>query len=233
MKIIDSHIHFWDTGNGLNDWVKETNLPKKVIPNDIVDTDSFVHIEAHTPDQNSLCEYNWLKSNFPNKNIKVVAFVDFTQDLDIFKKDVALISRKEDIVGVRHIMAKTDKSKYSPFDDRVPYDLLEKLRVLKDNNLIFEAQLYPEQFLPLLKLINTSGVIMAIEHFGLPIFGDNSNLVEWHSLINQIAQNKKWYLKLSGFDLNNNFKYLKIALEVVFQNIQSNRLCYGCENDII
>jgi predicted TIM-barrel fold metal-dependent hydrolase len=124
-------------------------------------------------------------------------------------------------------MAKTDKSKYSPFDDRVPYDLLEKLRVLKDNNLIFEAQLYPEQFLPLLKLINTSGVIMAIEHFGLPIFGDNSNLVEWHSLINQIAQNKKWYLKLSGFDLNNNFKYLKIALEVVFQNIQSNRLCYG------
>ena len=227
MKIIDSHIHFWDTGNGLNDWVKETNLPKKVIPNDIVDTDSFVHIEAHTQDQNSLCEYNWLKSNFPNKNIKVVAFVDFTQDLDIFKKGVDIISRKEDIVGVRHIMAKTDKSKYSPFDDRVPYDILEKLRVLKENNLIFEAQLYPEQFLPLLNLIDKSGVIMAIEHFGLPIFGENDNLIEWQILIKKIAQNDKWYLKLSGFEFNNNYKYLNKALKFVFENIESSRLCYG------
>ena len=96
MKIIDSHIHFWDISNGYNNWVKSTDLPKKVSPNQIIDTDSFVHIEAHTSDQNILCEYEWLKLNFPNKNIKVVVFVDFTQDLDSFKKDVALISSKED-----------------------------------------------------------------------------------------------------------------------------------------
>ncbi|MBK2044397.1 amidohydrolase, partial [Allofrancisella guangzhouensis] len=222
MKIIDSHIHFWDTSNGFNNWVNKTELPKLVIPNDF-NVDSFVHIEAHNSNQDILCEYKWIKSKFLNKNIKVIAFVDFTQDIKGFKKDIAVISKYDDIVGVRHIMAKTYRSKYSPFNNTIPKDLLEKLRILKENDLIFEAQMYPEQFLPLLTLIDKSEVKMAIEHFGLPIFGENNNLTEWYSLIREMNNHSKWYLKLSGFDLNNDNKYTYEAM-ALFLNPYFNKL---------
>ena len=227
MKIIDSHIHFWDISNGYNDWVKSTDLPSIVIPDSIIETNSFVHIEAHTSNHDSLCDYNWLKSKFPEKNIKVVAFIDFLSSLEEFEKKVSILAKKNDIVGIRQIMAKTYKSRYSPFDNCIPYDLCEKLIILKSHNLIFEAQLYPEQFLPLLNLIDKSGVKMAIEHFGLPIFGENNNLVEWHTLIQEISQHKRWYLKLSGFDLNNDFKLIYKSIDFILNNISSNQLCYG------
>ena len=47
---------------------------------------AFVHIEAHSEKFDSLCEYNWLKSKFNNKNIKIVAFVDFTLEISQFEK---------------------------------------------------------------------------------------------------------------------------------------------------
>lgn len=62
-RIIDSHIHFWDIDNGYNRWVKDTDLPTKVLPSDFK-IDDFVHIEAHTEDVDHLCEYKWLVANF-------------------------------------------------------------------------------------------------------------------------------------------------------------------------
>ena len=54
----------------------------------------------------------------------------------------------------------------------IPKDLEQKLKILK---LIFEAQMYPEQFLPILEKINNSDVEMVVEHFGLPLFGRKFN----------------------------------------------------------
>lgn len=63
--------------------------------------------------------------------------------------------------------------------------------------------MYSEQFLPILEKINNSDVKMVVEHFGLPLFGRNNNLIEWQRFIQECSQNTNWNLKLSGFDLNN------------------------------
>ncbi|AXA34755.1 amidohydrolase family protein [Francisella adeliensis] len=226
MKVVDSHIHFWDLQNGYNDWVNNTDLPKVVTP-DSLNTNAFVHIEAHSDIFEPLCEYSWLKSKFPCENIKVVAFADFTLSLGEFEKSIEYLAQYEDIIGVRQIMSKTDKSNYSPFDKEIPRDLNKKLTILKDNNLVFEAQMYPEQFLPLLDSINNSGVKIAIEHFGLPLYAENGSVKEWQTFIKNISQNKNWYLKLSGFDLNNDICDVDRALDFIFDYINQKQLCYG------
>jgi len=225
-KTIDSHIHFWDLANDYNDWVKGTDLPNLVTPVNL-NSDAFVHVEAHSDKFDSLCEYNWLKANFPEKDIKVVATADFTQSIDSFRNDMLKFSKIDDIVGVRQIMSKTTKTNYSPFDKYIPSDLKDKLKILAEHDLIFEAQMYPEQYLPILDDIAHSGVTMIVEHFGLPIFAGNNNLAEWKTFIKQISQNDNWYMKLSGFDMNNNMKDVRKCLDFVFDNIPTSQLCYG------
>lgn len=226
IKVIDSHIHFWDISNGYNDWVKGTDLPKLVTPENL-DAQAYVHIEAHGDAFSPLCEYEWLKQDFPFKNIKVVAFADFTLELKDFESSISKLAKYKDIVGVRQIMSSSDKSDYSPFDKAIPKDIQAKLEVLEQNNLVFEAQMYPEQFLPIMDVINNSGVKMAVEHFGLPIFASNGNIKEWQKFIKDISQNKNWHLKLSGFDLNNEISNVDRALDFVFDNIKEKQLCYG------
>ncbi|MED7819002.1 MULTISPECIES: amidohydrolase family protein [unclassified Francisella] len=226
MNIIDSHIHFWDLKNGYNDWVKNTNFPSRVTPEGL-NADAFVHIEAHSEIFDPLCEYKWLKSEFANKSIKVVAFVDFTLDIDSFEKKTTAIRKYKDIVGIRQIMAKTNKSSYSPFTKDIPNDLEDKLKILQQNNLVFEAQMYPKQFLNILEKIDNSKVTMVIEHFGLPIFNDKESLESWYILINECKQNSNWNFKLSGFELNNDFSHINKALDFIFENIHDTQLCYG------
>ncbi|API86620.1 amidohydrolase family protein [Francisella uliginis] len=226
MKIIDSHIHFWDLKNGYNDWVNNTDLPDLVTP-DNLNADAFVHIEAHSEKFDPLCEYKWLKSEFLDKDIKVIAFIDFTSDILEFERKVMILKGYRDIVGVRQIMAKTDTSNYSPFTKDIPNDLGDKLRILQQNNLVFEAQMYPEQFLTILNSIDSSQVTMVIEHFGLPIFKNSKSMKSWYSLIKECRQNSNWNLKLSGFELNNDFSHVNKALNFVFENIHDSQLCYG------
>ncbi|MED7788796.1 amidohydrolase family protein [Francisella sp. 19X1-34] len=226
MNTIDSHIHFWDIENGYNDWIKTTDFPYLVTPNNL-NADAFVHIEAHNEALDPLCEYKWLKSKFLDKSVKVVAFVDFTLDLNSFKKKINILKEHKDIVGVRQIMAKTDKSSYNPFAKDIPNDLEDKLRILQQNNLVFEAQMYPEQFLKILDCIYNSQVVMVVEHFGLPIFNNKNSLENWFSLIKEFKQNTNWNIKLSGSELNNDFSDVNKALDFVFENIHDTQLCYG------
>lgn len=94
--IIDSHIHFWDLSNNLNTWVKDTDLPKMVCPVDF-EIDNFVHIEAHDDNIDNLAEYKWLKNNFKNKTVKVIAFIDFTQSIALFEHKIISLSAYKDI----------------------------------------------------------------------------------------------------------------------------------------
>lgn len=226
MDIIDSHIHFWDLKNGYNSWVETTDLPNLVTPENL-NTNSFVHVEAHSEKFDPLCEYKWLKSEFLDKNIKAIAFIDFTSDILDFEKRTETLKKYKDIVGVRQIMSKTSKTSYSPFNQDIPDDLEDKLRILQQNNLVFEAQMYPEQFLTILNSIDNSQVTMVIEHFGLPILEDKESLESWYNLIKECKQNKVWNLKLSGFELNNDFSDVNKALDFVFENINDSQLCYG------
>ncbi|APC97497.1 amidohydrolase family protein [Francisella frigiditurris] len=226
IKIIDSHIHFWDVDNGYNKWVENTNLPRKVLPSDF-EIDNFVHIEAHSENINHLCEYKWLANNFNNKNIKVIAFIDFTQNIEVFEKKITDLSKYENIVGVRQIMSKNSSSKYNPFDKEIPLDLLDKLKILKAYNMIFECQMYPDQLINSMPDIIKSNVICCIEHLGLPIKTSEENFDYWRAIFLEIINNKNIFLKLSGGDLNNSDNHIYEILYEIRGNVDSSKLCYG------
>jgi len=131
------------------------------------------------------------------------------------------------IVGVRQIMATSNKSQYSPYNKDIPLDFINKLEVLAQNNLVFDCQMYPDQLIKYIDIILRSNVTMALEHFGLPIFGNNKNISDWHIILREIEQSQNTFMKLSGLDLNNDKNQIAQCLDIVLSTIDSNKLCYG------
>ncbi|MCW8107215.1 amidohydrolase family protein [Alteromonas ponticola] len=226
LKFIDSHIHFWDVRNGFNEWVEETALPGYVTPQHF-SANGYVHIEAHGETHSSSCELNWLKSQFPQSNIKLIAFIDFNLPMDQFAHELSLLSAQPDIVGVRQIMASSTRFGYSPFQSEIPKDLSQKLELLAACNMIFEAQMYPGQFFKVLDAISASSVTMAIEHMGLPVISCTKNQRDWLSLVKAISHQSNWFLKLTGFDMLNKGERVTSTLDVIFETIAVSQLCYG------
>ncbi|MCW8091230.1 amidohydrolase family protein [Alteromonas sp. ASW11-130] len=226
MKIIDSHIHFWDVANGFNEWVEETTLPKQVSP-DHLNAEGFVHIEAHGEHHSPFCEFSWLKQTYPNCHIKVIAFIDFTLPLKDFERCLSVLSAQPDIVGVRQIMATTSEFSYNPFKKAIPVDLREKLSMLTAHDMIFEAQMYPNQFLDLLDDIKASDVTMTLQHMALPVLSSAENQSHWRTLLKEISHQKNWIIKLSGFEMLNKDNQLEACLDSIFEIIPLNQLCYG------
>ena len=226
MKIIDSHIHFWNIDKKLNEWVNTADLPSIVSPNDF-SSDGFIHVEAHSEKHDSLCEYKWLKKYFPNKNIKIVAFIDFTQHISLFEQKAIQFGEITDIVGVRQIMATSNKSQYSPYNKDIALDFSSKLEILAKNNLVFDCQMYPDQLIKYIDIIIKSNVIMALEHFGLPILADNKNMSLWNVVLKEIEQSQNTFIKLSGLELNNDNNKIAQCLDIVLRTVNSGKLCYG------
>nr|WP_246261144.1 amidohydrolase family protein [Alteromonas ponticola] len=224
--MIDSHIHFWDVANELNSWVKKTSLPQSISPED-VDATGYVHIEAHAEHLSPLCELTWLRNTFATGNIRVIAFLDFTQPLQEFERRLLLLAAQPEIVGVRQVMASSRVSAYSPFQQTLPADLPRKLAMLAANNLIFDAQMYPDQYLPILDDIIASDVIMAMEHMALPIATSAENMQTWQTLLKLVSQQPNCTLKLSGFDIVNHNNDITRVLDILFDVMPMERLCWG------
>jgi predicted TIM-barrel fold metal-dependent hydrolase len=87
--------------------------------------------------------------------------------------------------------------------------------------------MYPDQLIKYIDIILKSNVTMALEHFGLPVFNDNKNISQWHSILKEIEQGQNTFIKLSGLDLNNDNNQIARCLDIVFSTINSNKLCYG------
>lgn len=230
MKIIDTHVHFWELSNNINTWVllADKKLQKNFSPNHL-NADYFVHIEAADSKVDTLNEINWLDENFSDKKMQYIANIDYFKSLDAFKNEVDRLKKHPKIKGFRHILSHHKNASYSPMDhDNLPNDFEEKLKILAKNNLIFECQMYPQQINNALEIIINSNVKTVIEHFGLPLCHNETDMIKWQKMINNISQHENIYLKLSGFFmLNDNETDCKKALNYIFEKIPASRLCYG------
>ncbi len=229
--MIDSHIHFWDLRYQRNQWVHKTRLPEQVTPNQVNDqspANAFVHIEAHDPDCDALCEVNWLESLKLPFQLKFVAYAPFDQSNTVFLKTLKRFASNRHIVGVRDIMAADSMLNYTPGQNKKIIDLSGKLNALKQQQLIFEAQLYPHQLLNNADTIAHSDVTMALEHMGLPVWQDAKRWQQWKQAIVTISQMPHWFVKLSGHSLLNlPFEGLMACLDWLFTHIPCHRLCWG------
>ena len=221
--LIDTHIHFYNKDNNINSWIG-SNLPHKVDP---IKNYRYVHIEAHDENIDTIKEYKYIESL--GANIKTIAFLDFNKDLNFFENEVKRLSSYKNIVGVRQIMSYKENTNYSfsKFKE-LPSNLLEKLIILKKYNLVFESQMYVEQYFKVIDIIIQSEVTTIIEHMGL------SFSEKLKDLIKIINNSDNIYMKLSSlntFDLNNlenlNTQTNINHISLIIKNLNESKMLFG------
>ncbi|MFZ9036213.1 MAG: amidohydrolase family protein [Francisellaceae bacterium] len=229
MERIDSHVHFWDLANKMNSWVlnADKKLQRSFLP-DALPKHKLVHIEAHDSNMDTLKEVEWLK-HFGDVEMRFISYADFFQPVSIFEKEIQRLAANKKIVGVRQIMAYHSTASYSPLkEDKRPRDFKTKLEILKKQDFVFECQMYPLQLINCLNDIGESGVSAVVEHMGLPLVDNDSELQTWRAMIKAMAEYENMVLKLSGFFmLNHEVTELKRCMEHILSHIPANRLCYG------
>lgn len=218
--LTDPHCHIWDLSLGYYQWLESSNskllgdlspIAKNYLAHDFLSDISsvekfhlrkFVHIESATSDKYQeevvwLCEvakkFSQLGAivagiDLSNKNI--MPLLEFYQETNL-------------VVGVRHIINfhENPENIYSAADqDYLKNKVwLENFKLLEKYNLMFEAQVSPNQLLSLASLAeNNPGITININHAGFPI---RECFDAWKKGIIQCAKYKNINIKLSGFGM--------------------------------
>jgi L-fuconolactonase len=239
LKKIDTHLHFWDLDNKINNWVitqtDNLDLKKNFLPNQLF-TDSsilgIVHIEAHDSHAPTTWEIQWLTPLMEkHQNIKYahIAYVDITSPSTEFTKIINQLKQYTCVKGIRHILSHHPKYKYSPCDEDMSEhkNIQANLNCLKQNNLIFDCQMYPYQLHKFLPFIIKSGVSCVVDHFGLPAWDNKKDHELWQQLIVGLGKIDHVYIKLSGLDMFKPETEFGEVLDFCLQNIPDTRLMYG------
>ncbi|MBK2125424.1 amidohydrolase family protein [Fangia hongkongensis] len=236
MDIIDAHIHFWKLSNNINRWVENApnQLQKDFSPQNL-NASAFVHIEAHDSAVDTFKEINWLDREYPATDMRYISCIDYFTDFKIYQTTIQKLAEHKRVSGVRQILAHNDHSSYSPLkNSRLPQDFTDKLTLLSTTKMIFECQMYPQQILNTLDVIEKSNATTAIEHMGLPLCQQKKEFSLWQEMIQNVAQLANIYVKLSGFFMldGNTSDDLQRALDYIFTYIPANRICYGSNHPV-
>ncbi len=242
MRVIDTHIHFWDLANNINNWVSRVNkpyllknhLPDMIIKNFKAQLHGVVHIEAHDYAIPTTYEINWLSrimKTIPNLKYSHIAFADITLPKSEFAKIIDNLIVCKKVSGIRHILSHNPKFDYSPCDADLSQNanITENLNYLASTQLIFDCQMYPYQIDNILPAIKNSGVICIIDHLALPAWekdGDKDHNT-WQHTIAELAKLKNVFIKVSGIDMFRQDHEFDNVLDFCFKIIPSSNLIYG------
>lgn len=251
MKVIDTHVHFWELENKINSWVlRQSNpdlwhdyLPGTMINRSTHDLLGVVHVEAHDSAVSTIKEVEWLQNKMQDQKIqyKHIAFADITLLYTEFKNIIDQLNLFNNVVGIRHILSFNPKFSYNPND----YDLssheniARNLEYLAQNNLIFDCQVYAHQIKNILPAIVKSNVTTVIDHMLLPAWHklNDEDCKLWQETILELAKHKNIYMKLSGLDLFQSPSDFDFAVIYCLEKFPNERLIYGsnypvsCNND--
>ena len=242
MKVIDSHIHFWDLANNINSWVYKVNNPsleKNYMPDTVVnkfngDLYGVVHIEAHDSAISTVNEVNWLNSvmqDNPKLKYSHIAFVDITLPNTEFSKIIDKLTEYKNVVGIRHILSHNPKFDYSPCDNDLSNNpnIHDNLGYLAKNNFIFNCQMYPYQINNILSAITTSGVTCVIDHLVLPAWDkkDDTDHLLWQEIITKLSKLDNVFIKISGIDMFRKEAEFKDVVQFCLDKFPIDRLMYG------
>ncbi len=240
MKFIDTHVHFWDLAQRINDWVEnEPSLKRNFILSDYLSNnpkpEAIITVEAANG-KDSLKEAKWIEQFITNNSygikIKHIAFIDILQSSQEFINNLQSYIKLPIVIGFRHILSYSSSSRYSPaaFDFTKNTKLLSNfntnLAILKDNDYIFNCQMYPDQLLKVQDLIIKSGVRCIVDHCGLPILTNKLNYLLWLNML-KYYKDSGIKFKLSGFDINNNELYHDEIISTMLDGLHSTQLVYG------
>ncbi|WP_415892341.1 amidohydrolase family protein [Neptuniibacter sp. PT8_73] len=207
-RVIDPHVHLFNLEDGDYHWLQEGHTPEWSDKNKIrrsynesdlsrsgsADIVGFVHIEAGFDNSSPWRELEWLECHC-ELPFRSIAYLDLTSDS--FGEHLEQLKGFTSLVGVRYIL---DNAAQEVLSDP---NVLKRLEMLSDNQLIFEAQLsLPDQGascalaevmqqLPNLKVV--------LNHCGSPLQLNE----QWMHSITRLAHHPECYIKCSGWEMFN------------------------------
>ncbi|RZG02258.1 hypothetical protein EXT48_15895 [Pseudoalteromonas sp. CO348] len=147
LRVIDSHLHFFDLALGQYSWLKHNppawpNL-EKIRQNHTLTSlpqhsqftlEALVHVEAGFDNQNPINELHWLNQELGSFPFKAVGYAPINATPEQFSAAIAHLAHPH-LVAIRDITEGSDSQRLSaPF-------VLENLTCLAEHGLHFEAQL--------------------------------------------------------------------------------------------
>lgn len=217
LDLVDTHVHFWDLKNKINDWVSseahinQDFLPKNYLQriNHLFSPNKVVVIEAANS-HNTIDELEWLQSINQGHQLefRYIPFIDMLTDSNSFITQLSLFKKYKNVSGFRHILAHDRYQCYSPmnFDfsenKALLNNFINNLIILSKNKYIFELQMYPEQLIKIHpQIIDSSINNLVIEHCGLPTIEEDVISSKWFEMV-ELYKNIAVF-KLSGIELTN------------------------------
>jgi predicted TIM-barrel fold metal-dependent hydrolase len=219
MKVVDPHIHLWDTAKVSYPWLVSPTVAysgdNRKLPqhHDVatflqsartIEVLKTVNVEANPAD--SLAEAKWLQTLADTSENQghphgIVASVDLSKS-DAPRLLEALIACRN-LRGIRQILNTHHEPRYQYVSHNYLSDpeWCTNLRRLAKYNLSFDLQIYPHQVSAALHAIDANaGLLFILNHAGM--FVDRNNVQgykEWRDGLRRLASRENVAIKLSGF----------------------------------
>lgn len=186
-RIVDTHLHVWDTAEVHIPWVRRTGLPARAdIPGDRT---ACILVEADTADP--VQETAWLLELWKSRSevMGVVAGVDLLQRG--VGERLGVLARTEGVVGVRQVL-----------EDRPDTELeaaFTALVSLRGTQLATDVCVRSHQLRRCAELLGRlDGQRVVLDHLGKPPLGDSAGLKAWREDLAAVAAHGQVRVKLSG-----------------------------------
>jgi len=198
--IIDSHIHFWDTGVRPYSWL--ANVPKisgPALPELLdaqsqgVDLQGIVFVQAGARDEDGLDEAKWV-SDLAEQEPRIRGIVAFAP-LELgsaAKPYLDALSELPLVKGIRRII------QAETLDYCAQPAFIEGVQLLSEYGFVFDICIRQEQMPYTIELVDACpNVRFILDHFGKPLVRDG-NLDPWREQLCKLAEYPNVWCKISG-----------------------------------
>ncbi|GAB5446057.1 amidohydrolase family protein [Gymnodinialimonas sp.] len=162
-----------------------------------------VHVQTDgaLPDPVAETRFVQAEADRTDHTVKIVALVDLSAD-DL-TDTLSAHAESRDFCGVRQIVGRLDHRpdlSFAPRDYLSDPKWVNGLKVLEDQGLTFDLQMYPEQAEAALEALSkTPALTVIIDHALCPY--DPADVVRWQAALALMASRDNTYMKLSGWGM--------------------------------
>ena len=237
MKVIDSHVHFWNPDHLQYDWLAEVGaINRPYLPSDFneasadVDVRGIVFVQANCIAKQALDELHWVNTlDAPIRAI--VAFAPLEQGAKA-QKFIEELATVPNVRGVRRLIQSEERG----FANHPSF--IEGVQLLEAYGLSFDICIYHHQLPDVLDLLkHCPNTRFVLDHGGKPDI--KSGLLDpWREQIKQLADFNNVSCKISGLvteaDHDNwTTEHLKPYVEYLLETFGADRLMFGSDYPVL
>lgn len=240
LKIIDSHVHFWQPGQLRYTWLD--NLPtlsRPFLPADQPrsgrdwQVEKVVFVEADCSSEQSVAEASWVASLAGNNPFiaGIVAAARLEQGAAV-RETLDQLRQIPLVKGVRRLI----QSEPRGFSNQPSF--IEGVRLLAEYDLSFDICLYHYQFPDVLELVAACpNVRFILDHIGKPAINIGS-LDPWRDHMRKLASFPNVQCKLSGLVTEADHEHweaddLKPYIDHTLASFGSERVMFGSDHPVM